>query len=281
MQRQTPIFIVTSSRPRVGKTLIARALIEFFCAQRRAGRGLRRQSRRIHAARLPAGLHRRRQHPRHPRRDGAVRPARRRRRGAEGRRPRRTPVRAVLRGDAADRFRRRGAAPGDRADGAVRGRSRRPRAPGLRHAEQPLPRPRAGAGAQRGRAADRALPRQFSADAARRRAGDHPGAVAGAALGGRPAGLFVRRLCRQDRPITTAELYDWTRTRVRRLPRPGGAAAARRSCSRGCSIRRSRIRARASCGERQAVNAPRTRSACAPARRACGACRRRRARAGR
>jgi hypothetical protein len=35
MQRPTPVFIVTSSRPRVGKTLIARALTEFFCAQRR------------------------------------------------------------------------------------------------------------------------------------------------------------------------------------------------------------------------------------------------------
>jgi hypothetical protein len=35
MQRQTPVFIVTSSRPRVGKTLIARALTEYFCAQRR------------------------------------------------------------------------------------------------------------------------------------------------------------------------------------------------------------------------------------------------------
>jgi hypothetical protein len=35
MQRPTPIFIVTSSRPRVGKTLIARALIEYFCAQDR------------------------------------------------------------------------------------------------------------------------------------------------------------------------------------------------------------------------------------------------------
>ena len=33
MQRRTPIFIVTSSRPRVGKTLIARALTEYFCAQ--------------------------------------------------------------------------------------------------------------------------------------------------------------------------------------------------------------------------------------------------------
>ena len=31
----TPVFIVTSSRPRVGKTLIARALTEYFCAQRR------------------------------------------------------------------------------------------------------------------------------------------------------------------------------------------------------------------------------------------------------
>jgi hypothetical protein len=35
MQNQTPVFIVTSSRPRVGKTLIARALTEFFLAQRR------------------------------------------------------------------------------------------------------------------------------------------------------------------------------------------------------------------------------------------------------
>ena len=35
MHRPTPVFIVTSSRPRVGKTLIARALTEFFCAQRR------------------------------------------------------------------------------------------------------------------------------------------------------------------------------------------------------------------------------------------------------
>jgi hypothetical protein len=35
MQSRTPVFIVTSSRPRVGKTLIARALIEYFCAQDR------------------------------------------------------------------------------------------------------------------------------------------------------------------------------------------------------------------------------------------------------
>jgi hypothetical protein len=35
MQRRTPIFIVTSARPRVGKTLIARALTEYFCALRR------------------------------------------------------------------------------------------------------------------------------------------------------------------------------------------------------------------------------------------------------
>jgi len=35
MQRRTPIFIVTSSRPRIGKTLIARALTEYFCAQNR------------------------------------------------------------------------------------------------------------------------------------------------------------------------------------------------------------------------------------------------------
>jgi hypothetical protein len=35
MQRRTPIFIVTSSRPRVGKTLIARALTEYFRVQSR------------------------------------------------------------------------------------------------------------------------------------------------------------------------------------------------------------------------------------------------------
>jgi hypothetical protein len=35
MQRRTPVFIVTSSRPRVGKTLVARALTEYFCAQHR------------------------------------------------------------------------------------------------------------------------------------------------------------------------------------------------------------------------------------------------------
>ena len=35
MYRRTPIFIVTSSRPRVGKTLIARALTEYFCALNR------------------------------------------------------------------------------------------------------------------------------------------------------------------------------------------------------------------------------------------------------
>lgn len=35
MQSRTPVFIVTSSRPRVGKTLIARALTEYFPVQRR------------------------------------------------------------------------------------------------------------------------------------------------------------------------------------------------------------------------------------------------------
>jgi hypothetical protein len=35
MQPRTPIFIVTSSRPRVGKTLIARAVVEYFCTQNR------------------------------------------------------------------------------------------------------------------------------------------------------------------------------------------------------------------------------------------------------
>jgi hypothetical protein len=38
MQPRTPIYIVTSSRPRVGKTLIARVLVEYFCIQQRAVR---------------------------------------------------------------------------------------------------------------------------------------------------------------------------------------------------------------------------------------------------
>jgi hypothetical protein len=36
MRPKTPIFIVTSTRPRVGKTLVARALTEYFGAQGRA-----------------------------------------------------------------------------------------------------------------------------------------------------------------------------------------------------------------------------------------------------
>jgi hypothetical protein len=35
MRSQTPVFIITSSRPRVGKTLIARTLTEYFVAQSR------------------------------------------------------------------------------------------------------------------------------------------------------------------------------------------------------------------------------------------------------
>ena len=39
MQRRTPVFIVTSSRPRGGKTLIARLLTEYFFAQKRPVQG--------------------------------------------------------------------------------------------------------------------------------------------------------------------------------------------------------------------------------------------------
>ena len=35
MPRQTPIFVITSARPRVGKTLVARALTEYFLALRK------------------------------------------------------------------------------------------------------------------------------------------------------------------------------------------------------------------------------------------------------
>src|SRR4029079_13696338 len=39
MHVRTPIFIITSARPRTGKTLLARALIEYFVAQDRAVAG--------------------------------------------------------------------------------------------------------------------------------------------------------------------------------------------------------------------------------------------------
>jgi hypothetical protein len=39
MQARTPIFIIASSRPRTGKTLIARALVEYFVAQSRPVEG--------------------------------------------------------------------------------------------------------------------------------------------------------------------------------------------------------------------------------------------------
>ena len=90
-----------------------------------------------------------------------------------------------------------------------------------------------------------------------------------------------------------------SRSRIRRPAGPGADAAAgaiRRSRARGGRTARVRLmpaqrdpglRMRVALGlrlrgdERKSANAPRTKSACAPARRACAACRRRRARAGR
>jgi hypothetical protein len=60
-QPHHPLYIVASPRPRVGKTLLARLLIEFFYASDRAliGYDLNRASRRSRGASAPglAGRH--------------------------------------------------------------------------------------------------------------------------------------------------------------------------------------------------------------------------------
>ena len=122
MAQQTPLYIIASPHPRVGKTLLARLLIEYLRARRPATRRLRPQSARAVAGRpfSPPGLDR--GHRRHTRPDGTVRPADRRRLDGEGDRSGLRPVRAILRGDGRDRLRERSAAACDRADRAVRHR---------------------------------------------------------------------------------------------------------------------------------------------------------------
>ena len=69
----------------------------------------------------------------------------------------------------------------------------------------------------------------------------------------------------------TAELYRWI----------GRLFLSFRELEERIAIDTPKLSFRQSAYRRPSVNAPRTRSACAPARRACGACRRRRAPAGR
>ena len=120
--------------------------------------------------------------------------------------------------DFADEARRRAR----RADGAVRRRSRRAGAPGLRHAVRPLSGAAAGAGVQRKRAADR---RAIATTSRRRGAAGtpivHPGADAGGALGGRPAEFFVRLVCAETND-NTSELSN------------GSAASSSRSAKSRC-----------------------------------------------
>ena len=171
---------------------------------------------------------------------------------------------------------------GDRADGAVRRRPDDRARQGYAMLQRRFPGPRAGAGVQRGGSRKGRDYRDNFPPA--RRGGDpvqHSGAAPGAALGDRSAGLLVRRYaCQDHRPH--AELYGWMRRvfeefrelEVRLLLGEWRAELIAAAEPSSASPRTSR--------ETEAdVSAPQTRSACAPARRACAACRRRRAPAGR
>ncbi len=58
MPRQTPLFIITSALPRVGReTLVARALTEYFLALRKPSGAFDVNPGEFEADRLPAGLH--------------------------------------------------------------------------------------------------------------------------------------------------------------------------------------------------------------------------------
>ena len=75
MQRPTPVFIVTSSRPRVGKTLIARALTEYSARQSRPVAAFDVNPDELTLVEYLPAYTARRQPQRHARRDGAVRSA--------------------------------------------------------------------------------------------------------------------------------------------------------------------------------------------------------------
>ena len=140
---RTPVFIVCSPRPRVGKTLIARLLDRIPAAEARRGRGLRHQSGRAVAARLSC-----RASPRPPSVDDTfgemplfdrliVNDGDR-----QGGRPRLSRLRRVLHDDRGDRLRAGGGAARRLADHPVRRRSRPRLGAGLRDAAAALPRPR-------------------------------------------------------------------------------------------------------------------------------------------
>ena len=122
MPQHTPLYIVASQHPRVGKTLMARLLIEYFRLSGRPLVGYDLDPREPALARLFPKLGLDRRYRRYPRPDGAVRPAGRRRLADHRHRSRLRPVRAVLRGDGGDRLRAGGAAAWHRPDRAVRHR---------------------------------------------------------------------------------------------------------------------------------------------------------------
>ena len=230
MQRRTPIFIVTSSRPRVGKTLIARALTEYFCAQNRpvAAFDVNPDEFKLidHLPAYTAAASLNDTRGEMALFDQLV---------LEDEVPKVVDLGHQL----FDRF----FAVMQQIDFAAEVR-RRAIAPMVLFVADPDERARQGYAMLKDRFPDLplvpvlneyvqqvgALSRQFPADAARRRAGRHPGADAGGALGGRPAEFLVRRLCPEDKRQRRASSTN------------GWAACSSRSASSrcGCCSARSR-----------------------------------------
>ena len=212
MQRRTPVFIVTSSRPRVGKTLRRARADRILLRRSTAGRGFRRQSGRIHSWSTTC-------RPIPPPPASTTRAARWRCSTSsllEDEVPKvvdlgHLPFERFFSVMQQIGFATEAAAPRDRADGAVPRRSAtsaRGRAtPCCLTAFQIA----AGAGAQRIRAAGRARYRAaFPADAAGRGADRHSGADAVVrSVVERPSFSFISYV--QKTNDTTSELFDWMR----------------------------------------------------------------------
>ena len=227
MQRRTPVFIVTSSRPRVGKTLIARALTEYFCAQRRpvAAFDVNPDEFKL-IDHLPAYT-------------AAA--------SLNDTRGEMALFDQLVLEDQVPKVVDLGHQPFDRFFAVMQQIDfiaevrRRAIAPMVLFVADPDERARQGYAMLRDRFPDLPLVSVFNenvpqimrcraelpADAARRRTDRHPGVDARGALGGRPAEFLVRGLCAEDERQDKRALR-MAAPRVHLVPRTRGAAAARR-----------------------------------------------------
>ena len=215
--------------------------------------------------------------------DGAVRLPDRRGWHRQGHRSRARLVCAVLQGRRGDRLHRRGLPARDGAGDPVRGKFATGLVQGPRRPAAAFSQGRGGAGIRRGDREGQKLRDQFRS----RHAAAVPLQIAAAADPQGASGQVGALLCRlharlpERRPARARRRT--ARTDQAHLPRVPRARTA--FCSKSCA-RRSVGECGYSTGTARPrygayANAPRAGPACAPARRACAACRRRRGRAGR